>query len=350
LSEQIFPGLDFVWLFLIGGAAVILILLTDPDGLVAMNLKAARATEGQSKLIWLRPEPALLKLIAILRRQSWTPGLLRMREPTKETFAPMPERVDVEVATLELSNLTVRYGGTTALDAVSLVVRPGELVGLIGPNGAGKTSLIDAVTGFTPIADGEVRLNGVPIDGLPAYRRAQLGVCRSFQNLELFESGTVHDNLLTAADPRDLRSYFKELLRPSQSALSPLMIAAVHHFGLVDALDTKAEDLSFGVRKRTAIARTVAIGPSVLLLDEPAAGLDDAQSRELALTIKRIATAWGLGILLIEHNMAFVMGLCDRIAVLDFGHMIAQGTPTEIRSHPEVIAAYLGTPDTEVAA
>ena len=248
----------------------------------------------------------------------------------------------VPPATLSLLGLTVRFGGVTALDAVSITLEPGEVVGLIGPNGAGKTTLIDAVTGYVTPSAGNVLLDGVAIDGWSPRRRAVAGIGRSFQSLELFESMTVAENLQTACDPRDLRHYLSDLVRPGRPRLAPAAVAAVREFGLQDELASRPEELPYGRRRLVAIARAVASGPSVLLLDEPAAGLDSDERSDLARLIRRLADEWGLAVLVVEHDVALVLETSDRVAVLDFGSKIAEGMPEEIVHDPMVVASYLG--------
>ena len=219
-----------------------------------------------------------------------------------------------------------------AVDGLSLEVRPGEIVGLIGPNGAGKTSAIDAITGFARIHAGDVVLGDSSIRRLPAYRRARAGVSRSFQSLELFEDLTVLENLRTASDRARLVCRGSTgLVWPADPPLHSAAVAAIREFGLEDDLHRTVTDLAFGRRRLVGIARAVATQPSILLLDEPAAGLGDAESAELAALVRRLADEWGIGILLVEHDMRFVMDVCDRIVVLDFGRTIGSGTPEEIR-------------------
>jgi sulfate-transporting ATPase len=182
------------------------------------------------------------------------------------------------------------------------------------------------------------------IGRMPAYRRARAGVSRSFQSLELFEDLTVLENLRTASDQRDWLSGFTGLVWPADPPLPPAAVAAIREFGLEDDLHRTVTDLAFGRRRLVGIARAVATQPSILLLDEPAAGLGDAESAELAALVRRLADEWGIGILLVEHDMRFVMDVCDRIVVLDFGRTIGSGTPEEIRRDPAVVAAYLGEP------
>jgi sulfate-transporting ATPase len=234
-----------------------------------------------------------------------------------------------------------------ALNGVSLEVRPGEVLGLIGPNGAGKTTLIDAVTGFVKPSQGQVALDGKPLSRLNARQRARLGIGRSFQSLELFEDMTVRDNLRAGSDRRDPWAYLSDLVWPGDPPLSSTAIAAVREFGLEDDLDRKPNELPYGRRRLVGIARAIATQPSVLMLDEPAAGLDDGETAELGDLIRRLAEQWGLAILLIEHDVGLVLRVCDRIVALDFGRQIAQGTPDEIRSDAAVVSAYLGDADNE---
>jgi len=224
---------------------------------------------------------------------------------------------------------------------VSFKLEPGTVTGLIGPNGAGKTSLIDAISGFAR-SEGAVRLDDVDLSNAPAVKRARGGVARSFQSLELFEDSTVFENLSVAADPQDLRSYVLDLIWPINPPLPPEVVRAVMEFQLDHDLHRDVKDLAYGKRRLLAIARAVAMHPSVILLDEPAAGLSSSESRELARVVRRLADDWGMSILVVEHDMHFVMGLCDQVVVLDFGRLIASGAPEQVRSDPAVIAAYLG--------
>lgn len=247
--------------------------------------------------------------------------------------------------TLKARGVTVRYGGTTAVDSVDLDVKPGRITGLIGPNGAGKTSFIDAMTGFTRPAAGSIELEGTDITAWSTTRRSRAGVGRSFQALELFEDMTVIDNLKAASEPQDFWSYLRDLVWPVQAPLSPAVVNAIREFKLDEDLPRGVDDLSYGKRRLLAIARAVAAQPSVLLLDEPAAGLNEFETRELAHLVKRLAEDWGMSVLLVEHDINFVMSVCDEIVVLDFGCKISEGTPDHVRNDPAVIAAYLGEED-----
>ncbi|WP_307874199.1 ABC transporter ATP-binding protein, partial [Frankia sp. AgB1.8] len=248
----------------------------------------------------------------------------------------------IRPATLSVWGLTVRFGAVTVVDDVNLRVTPGQIVGLIGPNGAGKTTVVDAITGYTPARSRQLTLGEHRLDRLPAHRRARRGVQRSFQNLELFEDLTVLENIEAASDPRDLRAYLTNLFWPRTRVLPPAARAAIEAFGLRDDLTRAVTELPYGRRRLLAIARAVAARPSVLLLDEPCAGLDENESREVARLLRRLADEWGLGILLNEHDMDVVMSVCDRIVVLDAGRMIAEGTPAQVRDDPNVQLAYLG--------
>jgi sulfate-transporting ATPase len=243
---------------------------------------------------------------------------------------------------LELHGVSVSFRGIVAVDQLSLEVHSGEVVGLIGPNGAGKTTAIDAVTGYVSLGHGWIAFDGASIDKWPVHRRARLGISRSFQSLELFEDLSVYENLLAASDRRDRVAYVSNLVRPGRAELSPTARAAIKEFDLADCLTELPSRLPYGRRRLIAIARALATDPKILLLDEPAAGLDTNESAELTALIRWLAAEWGLGILLVEHDMSVIMNSCQRIAVIDFGRKIAEGTPERISSDPNVIAAYLG--------
>lgn len=255
--------------------------------------------------------------------------------------------IEVQPKSLIVDGLTVRYGGTVAVNSVSFTVEPGKVLGLIGPNGAGKTSIIDAVTGFAPISEGTVSLDGAGISQLTAMRRARAGVSRSFQSLELFEDCTVRENLLTAADPYENGSFIREIFWPRPAAFPPAAIEAIKEFKLEADLDGLVQSLPYGKRRLVALARAVAMQPSILLLDEPAAGLGDVESAELSALVSKLAKKWGIGVLLVEHDMNFVMGICDDVVVVDFGRKIAAGTPAEIQADSLVREAYLGGSETD---
>jgi sulfate-transporting ATPase len=318
-------GLENQWDLIIGSLIVFAILLLHQNGIADVATHVRRPWE------WLRLVP---------------------RRPER---APLPE-ADVEPvagATLSVSGLTVRFGSVLALEDVSLEVGPGEVVGLIGPNGAGKTTLIDAVTGFVPVAAGSIALDGRRVDQMNATHRARLGLRRSFQSLELFEDVSVEQNIRAGSDGLASRwSWITDLVWPGHHPLPATAVAAVREFGLEADLDENPEALSYGRRRLVGIARTVASGPSIVLLDEPAAGLDEHESADLARLIRRLADERNMGVLLVEHDVQLVMSTCDRVVVIDFGKVIASGPPDEVRADPGVRDAYLGHTDdtTEVPA
>jgi branched-chain amino acid transport system ATP-binding protein len=235
--------------------------------------------------------------------------------------------------------LSVSYGGVRALSEFSLEIRPGQLVGLIGPNGAGKTTFIDGATGFTR-ASGRVLLDGADLSALPPERRARRGLGRTWQSIELFDELTVLENLAVAGGGESLLAGIKTLF----SAEPPQRVAverAVELLGLEELLDQMPSDLSQGQRKVVSVARALAADPRVILLDEPAASLDAFESRELGTHLRQVVDN-GMPLLLIDHDMGLVLSVCDYVYVLDFGKLIARGTPDEIRKDPVVIEAYLG--------
>ena len=247
------------------------------------------------------------------------------------------------MALLEARELTVSYGGVHANNRIDLDVERGKLVGLIGPNGAGKTTFIDAITGFTPLSAGTVVFDGQRLDGLRPDARAQLGLVRTFQSLELFEDLSVRDNLLVAAEQPRWYSLLADIVRPgrSQEAYQAQADAALEAMELTDLADARPSDLSHGQRKLIGVARALAANSKLVLLDEPAAGLDTQESQRFGRHLRRLLDT-GLSLFLIDHDMGLVLNVCDYIYVLDFGVVIAQGTPAEVRADPAVIAAYLG--------
>ncbi len=241
---------------------------------------------------------------------------------------------------LEVDHLTVRYGGLAAVEDVSLRVPKGRLVGLIGPNGAGKTTLVDALSGFTS-SSGSVRLAGRSIESMKPHQRAHLGLARTFQSLELFEDLTVRENLLVAAERPRWWTAVLDAARPSSSKAVAAADWALEAVGMSAAADRLPGSLSHGQRKVVAVARALASRPSCLLLDEPAAGLDTTESQILGSQLQTICEH-GISILLVDHDMGLILGVCDYLYVIEFGKLIAEGPPSVVRRDPAVIRAYLG--------
>jgi ABC-type branched-subunit amino acid transport system ATPase component len=228
-------------------------------------------------------------------------------------------------ALLEVTDLVVSFGGVRAVDGVSFSVAAGEMHGLIGPNGAGKTSTIDALTGFVPHR-GRISFEGRTIDDLPAHERSRAGLTRTFQSLELFDDLTVRENCQVG---------------PRRGAPAEDIDRVLDLFDLTPFADRTPPELSLGHRKLVAVARALASRPRLLLLDEPAAGLDSTDSLLLGEHLRSVIDV-GVTVLLVDHDMGLVLGVCDHVTVLDFGRVLASGTPDEIRSNSEVIDAYLG--------
>lgn len=255
------------------------------------------------------------------------------------------------MALLESKGLTVRYGGLAANADVDLKVETGQLVGLIGPNGAGKTTFIDAITGFTAVSSGSVIFDGHDLAEVTPDQRALLGLTRTFQSLELFEDLTVRENLLVAAERPAWWSFLLDLVKLRRPSLQwqAQVTDALSALGLGDIGEILPSDLSHGQRKLVGVARALAAKPKLLLLDEPAAGLDTAESQLLGAHLRDFLKS-GTSIFLIDHDMGLVLNVCDYIYVLDFGRIIAEGTPAQIRTDPAVVGAYLGESAGEMQA
>ena len=326
-----------LWLGLIGGLFVIITLRSDPDGMFEMNRKMFST------------------LVSRLKRSRVDHTLSVVRDSGVDTssltLTSRAERHRVAPITLSVEGLSVRFGGVNAVNNMSLVIQPGRVHGLIGPNGAGKTTLIDAVTGFIKPSAGRIRLGETEIDSWSARRRAAAGVARSFQSGDLFGDLTVLENIAVACDSRAWTRYVTDLVAPRSIELSAAAMVAVEEFQLRPYFDMKPDLLSFGRRRTVAIARAIAAQPSVLLLDEPASGLDEQESAELAELIRSLADDWGIAVLLVEHNLDLVLSVCDEVTVMESGvELLAAASPSEVRRHPAVLAAYIGVrPEAEYA-
>jgi branched-chain amino acid transport system ATP-binding protein len=245
---------------------------------------------------------------------------------------------------LEVAALRVTYGGVVAVDDVTLHIDSGEVVGLIGPNGAGKSSFIDALTGYLPSRGGRVTFEGASLDGRPAHAVARRGLVRTFQSVELFDDLTVEENLLVAAEQPTVWTAIRDLVVPSRAQGVDNVVWARELCGLDDVAHRYPQELSHGQRKLVGVARALAQRPRLVLMDEPAAGLDTEESLAFGRRLRSLPEH-GVSVLLVDHDMGLVLGVCDRIVVIDFGRVIAQGTPDEIRADPRVIDAYLGGHD-----
>jgi branched-chain amino acid transport system permease protein len=295
-------GLNGNWFLLFGGVVLIFTLLQNPTGVAGDIYRRLHK-----------------------KVQVQAPDI---DAASRERITPRTERPDLSgnPEVLAADGLSVRFGGVHALSGVTLNVKEGELVGLIGPNGAGKTTLIDAISGFVN-STGTVTLGGRDLRGLPAHERARGGLTRTWQSTELFDDLSVSENLTVAA---------RESGVTEDDAKQTLALV-----GMDWAAEAEPLQLSSGQRKLVGVSRALVAKPKLLCLDEPAAGLDSAESEELGVTLRRLADQ-GQSMLLIEHDMGLVLGICDRVVVLEFGKVIAAGTPEEVRRNPKVIAAYLG--------
>jgi branched-chain amino acid transport system ATP-binding protein len=242
---------------------------------------------------------------------------------------------------LRTTDMSVTFGGLRAVDAVDFTVEEGKLVGLIGPNGAGKTTFIDGITGFVPTS-GSIDFCGQEISKLPAHRRARRGLGRTWQSLELFEDLNIEENLRVAAEPQTTHGFLADLVWPQRRRSQANVEFALDVLGIRDLAARMPNEISQGQRKLVSAARALAARPRLVCMDEPAAGLDTAESQELGRRLRHIIDA-GITIFLVDHDMGLVLNVCDYIYVIEFGATIAQGTPEEIKRDRRVIEAYLGS-------
>lgn len=251
------------------------------------------------------------------------------------------------MALLEVKHLTKHFGGLTAVSDVTMELNEGELVGLIGPNGAGKTTLFNLLTGVYEPSEGTISLDGTLLNGKKPYTIASLGLSRTFQNIRLFKNMTVLDNVLLGMSNTNKSHFFSSLLRlpkfyASEETLRQKAMDLLAIFGLDGKSDHLAKNLPYGQQRRLEIVRALATEPKILFLDEPAAGMNPQETAELTALIRQVKDQFGITIILIEHDMSLVMEVSERIYVLEYGRLIAHGTPDEIKNDKRVIEAYLG--------
>lgn len=248
---------------------------------------------------------------------------------------------------LQIQNVVKRFGGIAASNNVTIHVPRGQIYGMIGPNGAGKTTLFNMITGVYDTTEGSIFFDGEKINGLPTHVIAEKGISRTFQNIRLFSDLSVYDNLLTACQKNITYGFMDGILRTArcraqEREMELFCQELLEEVGLVKQRQQKAGNLPYGMQRRLEIARGLATKPKLILLDEPAAGMNEEESGQLSQFIRAIRIKKDITVVVIDHHMDVIMSICDRMAVLNFGTLLAEGEPEEIQNNPEVIAAYLG--------